>query len=186
MKKVIEKEIHSIDEGIKCCIKCRLCESRKNAVPGEGPVPCDLFILGEAPGSMEDRLGKPFIGMSGKFLEKMLADIGMTREQIYITSSVKCRPPKNRPPKDDELRICKENWLNKQISLINPKIIILLGKTALKQMMGISESLMDCHGRMPDHDGRKYLVTFHPAAAMRFPKIRQEMEKDFRKLKSLI
>lgn len=185
-KAVIEKAINVLDDGIRQCVKCRLYQSRKNAVPGEGPAPCDLFFLGEAPGSMEDKLGKPFTGVSGKYLERMLAEIGMKREQFYITSSVKCRPPKNRPPEDDELEICKKNWLNKQISLIEPKLIVLLGKTAMKQMLDYKENLLNFHGRIIVHQSIKCLITFHPAAAMRFPKIRKEMEKDFQKLKKII
>ncbi|OQA03431.1 MAG: Uracil DNA glycosylase superfamily protein [Planctomycetes bacterium ADurb.Bin401] len=181
-----EKTLDSLNEEIRHCTKCRLWQSRKIAVPGEGPVPCRVLFIGEAPGNMEDKTGKPFTGMSGKFLDLMLNEIDMKRQQFYITSSVKCRPPKNRPPKDDELAICKENWLNKQIYLIKPQLIVLLGKTALKQMLGLNENLVNCHGRIIDYHGIECLITFHPAASMRFPKIRKEMKKDFQRFKEMI
>lgn len=181
----VQKKLNKLNDGVRRCRKCPLCKSRENAVPGEGPVNAKIFFLGEAPGKEEDLCGRPFIGRSGKFFEDMLTSIGLLREDVFITSSVKCRPPKNRTPHKNELEICKKNWLNEQIFLLNPAIIVLLGKTALKQFLGREDSLMKLHGQIIQLDGTKCLVTFHPASAMRFPKIRKEMKLDFKKLKKL-
>jgi DNA polymerase len=181
----MSKLLNELNEGIRICRKCPLHKSRTNAVPGEGPEKPLIFLLGEAPGKLEDELGRPFIGRSGKFLEHLLADIGISRNDVYITSSVKCRPPKNRKPMPNELEICKENWLDNQIKILNPKLIVLLGKTALKQLIGRNDNLLDCHGEIIDLQGRKYLITFHPASAMRFAKIEKPMKQDFKRLRLL-
>ncbi|MEN6386856.1 MAG: uracil-DNA glycosylase [Phycisphaerales bacterium] len=178
----MNKTLEKINKGIKQCTKCRLYKTRTNAVPGEGPENSVIFFLGESPGKTEDISGKPFTGRSGKYLDKLLSEIGISRSEIYITSSVKCRPPQNRKPLPDELEICKANWLVKQISILNPKLIVTLGKTALKQLTGREDNLLQCHGEISTEQGRKYLITFHPASAMRFAKIGNPMKQDFKKL----
>jgi DNA polymerase len=142
------------------------------------------MFIGEAPGKEEDKCGRPFVGRSGKFLDGLLKSIGISRHQIYITSAVKCRPPKNRHPHVDELRICKVNWLNRQISLVDSKIVVLLGNIALKQALALGQesSLRWLRGRLFKHDGHNHFVTFHPAAAMMFPQIRRKMKNDFKVL----
>lgn len=182
---MIKRKLDNLSDGIRQCPKCPLCKSRKNAVPGEGPIPAKIFFLGEAPGKEEDIQGRPFVGRSGKYFEILLNNMGLSRKEVYITSSVKCRPPKNRKPFPNELKICKENWLNNQIALLNPKLIVLLGKVSLKQLLDRDDNLMEIHGKILQMDNRKCFVTFHPAAAMRFIKMRKEMLKDFKKLKSL-
>jgi uracil-DNA glycosylase family 4 len=132
------KELHTIEDDIRKYHKCPLHKSRVNAVPGRGPCPAKLMLIGEAPGKEEDMRGLPFVGRSGAFLDKLLKTANLSREQIYITSSVKYRPPKNRIPHANELSVCKAAWLDRQISLIRPKLIVLLGKTAVKQVTGIS------------------------------------------------
>jgi DNA polymerase len=182
---IMRESLEELNAGIKICKKCPLHKSRTNAVPGQGPENPQIFLLGEAPGKMEDLLGLPFVGRSGKYLDQMLKNIELLRTDIYITSSVKCRPPENRKPLPNELEICKRNWLDKQLEILNPKLVVLLGKTALKQITGRTENLLDCHGEVFKQQGRKYLITFHPASAMRFAKIEKPMKQDFRKLKLL-
>ena len=181
-----QKELLKLASGIRKCRKYPLCKSRLNAVPGEGPLNSRLMIIGEAPGKEEDIQGRPFVGRSGKFLDINLKKTSLSRTDFYITSSVKCRPPNNRNPKRNELKICKQNWLNKQIACLNPKIIVLLGKVAIKQVLGSVLKLDNIHGRLITHDIRICYPTFHPAAAMRFPKLRNKIFKDFRNLKKLI
>lgn len=179
----MSKSLDDLNKGIKICTKCPLHKSRCNAVPGEGPSNARIFFLGEAPGRQEDKQGKPFIGKSGKYLDELLANNEIIRERVFITSSVKCRPPGNRKPTTDELKTCKKNWLDKQISIINPKLIVLLGKTAVFQISGRNDNLLLCHGEIFEQGGRKCLITFHPASAMRFPKIAKWMKMDFEKLR---
>jgi len=180
-----QNQLTTLDWRIRRCRKCPLCKSRFHAVPGEGPANARIFFLGEAPGKGEDLQGKPFVGRSGKFLNYLLEKSGFVRNEIYITSSVKCRPPKNRNPRPNELKICKQNWLNKQIEIINPKIIVLLGKVALKQVLGASSKLDKFHGRLIRHNGLSCFPTYHPAAAMRFSKLKKNILKDLIKLKRL-
>jgi DNA polymerase len=140
------------------------------------------MLIGEAPGRQEDKQGRPFVGPSGKYLDRMMDKAGLTRKNLYITSSVKCRPPKNRTPAAEELDICKKNWLDRQMALINPKIIVLLGRVSLNQVLGIKKSLKDIHGQTFEKDARTFLPTYHPAAAMRFPKVKQRLTRDLKKL----
>ena len=128
--------MHRLDEEIRVCVKCPLHASRTHAVPGEGPVPSEVFILGEGPGAREDHQGRPFVGPSGILLVQLLKTAGLTREDVYITSCVKCRPPNNRTPRTIELDTCQENWLNRQLDLVNPRIVVLLGKVAIGQILG--------------------------------------------------
>ncbi|HAL45590.1 MAG: hypothetical protein A2Y12_13780 [Planctomycetes bacterium GWF2_42_9] len=178
--------LDKLNFGIKNCKKCPLCKSRLNAVPGEGAVNPKIFFLGEAPGINEDRTGKPFVGKSGKYLDELFADIGILRNEVYITSSVKCRPPKNRRPLPNELKICRLNWLDKQLMIINPKLIVMLGKVALLQLTNRTDNLTQVHGEIFTYHSSQCLITFHPASAMRFPKIDILMKQDFQKLKLLL
>jgi len=178
--------MHELDEGIRVCVKCPLHKSRTIAVPGEGPIPTDVFILGEAPGGKEDRLGRPFVGPSGVILAELLEAAGLTRNDVYITSCVKCRPPGNRTPHARELNTCQENWLDRQIPLADPKIIVLLGKVAISQLLGEEGSLRDLHGQIVERDGRLYLMTYHPAAAFRVPETKDSMKQDMLALRRLL
>ena len=140
--------MHRLDEEIRVCVKCPLHTSRTHAVPGEGPVPSEVFILGEGPGAREDHQGRPFVGPSGILLVQLLKTAGLTREDVYITSCVKCRPPNNRTPRTIELDTCQENWLNRQFDLVNPRIVVLLGKVAIGQILGEEGSLARLHGQL--------------------------------------
>jgi uracil-DNA glycosylase family 4 len=180
-----QKRMSHLDEGIRSCVKCRLHESRTHAVPGEGPAPADVFIIGEAPGAREDKLGRPFVGPSGMLLEQSLAEAGLTRQQVYITSCVKCRPPNNRTPRTDELSICQATWLNRQIELVDPKVVVLLGRVAMNQVLQEQRSLRQIHGEIVPRDGRQYLLTYHPAVAFHVPETKDGMKEDMARLRQL-
>ena len=176
------EKLATLHRGIQRCRKCRLCERRRHAVPGEGPCGATVMFIGEAPGENEDREGRPFCGRSGEFFDELLESVGIRREEVYVTSSVKCRPPGNRDPKPDELAICRQAWLEEQIAIVNPRLIVLLGKIALRQMLAETRPLREVHGRIAERDGRAVLPTYHPAAGMRFPDIDKAIRKDFGKI----
>ena len=181
-----EKAIKKLYQEIRNCKKCPLWKMRKNAVPGEGPVNAKIFICAQSPGVEEDKLGKPFIGRAGKFLDKLLKIAGIEREKVFITSSLKClpQPPVNRKPKKEEIKACLP-WLKKQIEIIDPKYFILLGEVAFSVFF-TREKLGNLKGELIKKDGKFYFPTYHPAAGLRFPKIRKVLERDFKKLGSLV
>ena len=178
-------EMTKIDEEIRKCTSCRLHKTRTNAVPGEGPANAKIMMCGQAPGRTEDKQGKPFVGMAGKFLDKSLRSIKLSRERIFITSTIKCFPPKNRPPKPDELKACKP-FLKEQIRTIKPKIIIALGNYALQTLTNKETTISKLQGEPQEGNNIFIFPTFHPAVAMRFPKYRALMEEDFKKLRDLL
>lgn len=179
-----EQTLFSIAEQIRKCTACPLHKSRLLAVPGEGSPKAKIMFIAEAPGSEEDRQGLPFVGKSGKFLDQMLKIANLKRKDIFITGSCKCHPPKNRNPTAKELKTCKELWLDQQIKLIKPKIIVILGRVALKNLLS-ENSIKDLHGKTIKKNNQEYFVTYHPAAGMRFPKLKKLMVNDFKKLKKL-
>lgn len=180
-----QEELERLYKGICRCRRCPLYRNRTHAVPGEGPVQADICFVGEAPGKDEDEQGRPFVGRSGKFLDRLFDKTGLARNHIYITSSVKCRPPNNRAPRIKELEICKNSWLDRQISLVDPGIVVLLGKVPLFQILRTKQNLDELHGCTINCNGRIYFITYHPAAAMRFPQIRRKIMHDFQMLKKL-
>lgn len=178
--------LFSIAEDIRRCTKCPLWKARTLAVPGDGPQGAKLMFIGEAPGAEEDRIGLPFVGRSGKFLTEAMERAGIDRKSVFITGSCKCRPPQNRTPTSAELSTCVSNWTSQQISLINPNIVILMGQTAVKGLLGKgSGQVKDLHGKIFVRDGRNFFVTYHPSAAMRFPLVRKMFEKDLKILKNM-
>jgi uracil-DNA glycosylase len=144
------------------------------------------MLVGEAPGSAEDVEGRPFVGRAGKFFEDMLSRIGLSRARVFVTNSVKCRPPQNRAPREDELAVCREHWLERQIDLVAPRIVVLLGTAAIKQRFGSAPRLSKMHGSVRTVGGRAYFLTYHPASAMRFPNAGRAMKEDLKFLKSLV
>lgn len=178
-------QLEKLARGIRRCRRCRLCEGRIRAVPGEGPSPARVLLLGEAPGRKEDLSGRPFVGLAGGKLDRLLELAGLKRSEVFITSSVKCRPTDNRLPKRDELEICKQAWLLEQFRLVDPKIAVLLGATAIRQVLGEKVSLQAVHGQVRRHEGRMCLLTYHPAAARRGKTTAAAMEDDFRRLGKL-
>ena len=183
-------EIKKIEEEIKNCRKCRLWESRKNAVPGEGNYNAKLMFIGEAPGRNEDEEGRPFVGNAGKILNKNLEENGIRRQEVYITNVVKCHPPKNRAPYEDEIKKCSP-YLMRQIEIIKPTIIATLGnfstKTIFKFFGFKEEAISRIHGKIfssPLHR-IKIFPTFHPAACIYNPFLLKEFEEDMKKLSEI-
>ena len=175
-------ELEALHEEMRGCTRCPLHEARNRVVPGEGPADARVMLVGEAPGEQEDRDGRPFTGRSGAFLDGLLEDAGIAREGLYITSSVKCRPPGNRTPHAGELRTCRQAWLERQLELVDPELVVLLGRTAVRQVLGRDEKLSDLRGEPLEHGGREHLVTYHPAAGMRFPDKEAAMRDDLEAL----
>jgi len=179
-----EKELEKLNQEIRNCKKCPLWKTRRNAVPGEGDINAKIMFIGESPGREENLSGKPFCGMAGKFLDKLFKENKIDRKKVFITSVLKCRPViknRNRSPKATELEACKI-WLQNQIEIIKPKLIVLLGKIAFDTVIGKKE-FKELQGKFLIKNRQKYFPTYHPAAGMRFPKIRKALEKDFKKLR---
>jgi len=168
------------------CTRCRLAETRTQVVFGVGDRDADLLFIGEAPGMHEDKQGEPFVGAAGQLLTRMLAGIGMTREQVYIANVLKCRPPGNRDPQEDEIETCTP-WLVEQISLIQPNVIVTLGNFATKFVLQTQQGITRMRGSVYPWHGRKVIPTFHPAAVLRGggEKSRQfaDLEEDFALIK---
>jgi len=166
------------------CVQCPLNESRTNVVYGEGPENAKIMLVGEAPGKNEDETGRPFIGMAGRLLSEILHEADLDRSQIYITSIVKCRPENNRKPKKPEYSKCIELYLNKQIELIDPDIIGLLGNSASYALIG-KKSIKQIHGKTYELNGRKYMALFHPAAALYSRALLPQLKEDMVTLKKV-
>lgn len=151
------------------CHRCALGENRTNAVVGEGNLNADLMVVGEGPGQVEDETGRPFVGRSGELLDKILAAVHLTRDRdVFICNVVKCRPPGNRDPKDEEALACS-GYLMEQIRLVDPKIILLTGKIALRNLLGVKDGITKVRGQWYERDGRLYMPIFHPAYLLRNP-----------------
>jgi DNA polymerase len=179
-------ELKAIEAEIKGCPKCRLAQTRTNAVPGDGSYASVVLFVGEGPGFEEDKQGKPFVGRSGRFLTENLERIGIKRADVFITNVVKCRPPENRDPMPDEIEICTGNYLTRQIALINPRIIVTLGRHSMNRWLP-GASITKIHGQVKNIGrGRVLLPMFHPAAALRNDAWRIEFEKDIAVLPRLI
>ncbi|OLE55655.1 MAG: hypothetical protein AUG51_01580 [Acidobacteria bacterium 13_1_20CM_3_53_8] len=167
---------------IRVCTRCPLHESRTLAVPGDGKFSAKVMIIGEAPGKEEDESGHPFVGSAGRFLNHVLEGTGLDRNDFFITNTVKCRPPKNRTPKKLEVDTCTSNYLFEQIALLNPKLIMLLGTVAAKKVLGV-KSINEARGRVILHEGRKYLVGYHPAVRFYREDLGEKVKEDFALLK---
>ena len=171
------KQLEELHEVIRKCTLCSLHETRTNAVPGEGPVTSRVMFIGEAPGAREDESGRPFVGRSGELLTSMMQEIGLSRETVFITSILKSRPPKNRTPTQVEISTCRP-YLEQQIEIINPHVVVLLGRVAISSLVG-PWRVSEAHGKIYETEDRTYFMTYHPAAALRFPKVKIAMKKDF-------
>lgn len=188
-----EEEYRRLVEEIRSCTKCRLHATRKNPVPGEGPLDADIMLVGEAPGKREDELGRPFVGRAGELLNALLRMAGLRREDVYITNVVKCRPPGNRDPREDEIAACLP-YLIRQIQIISPKLIIALGRHAGRTLYSLAgkkwPGMRRAHGRAVPARVAGVSVTlyatYHPAAALYNPQLRSVLEEDFRRIPSLL
>lgn len=155
-----------LEKSIVNCKKCKLCKQRKNIVFGTGNKDADIMFIGEGPGADEDIQGIPFVGKAGKLMNMALQGLGLERESIYIANIVKCRPPSNRNPESDEARACLD-YLRNQVILVKPKIIVLLGSVALKNILGEQYGITATRGKWIEKRGILYIPTFHPAALLR-------------------
>jgi uracil-DNA glycosylase family 4 len=175
-----DDSLEKIAEEVRGCPLCKLAMTRKNAVPGEGQLSAKIMFIGEAPGRSEDEEGRPFVGAAGRILNDLLKKVGIERSQVFITNIVKCRPPNNRVPKEDELNACRP-YLDRQIALIKPEVICILGRTAYSSLLGGS-SITANRGKIIKRAGQKYFLTFHPAAVIYNKDLLSALEADLKKL----
>ena len=150
-------------------------------MPGDGKTSAKVMLIGEAPGREEDETGHPFVGAAGRFLDDVLEGAGVKRDDLFITNIVKCRPPKNRAPRVNEIETCVSNYLFEQIELIDPRLIMLLGGVAAKKILGV-KSVNEARGRIIERDGRKYLVGYHPAVRFYREDLGEKVMEDFQLL----
>ena len=166
MVKNMYEKMEELIEQIKNCNKCKLCNTRQNIVFGCGNVNANLMFIGEGPGADEDMQGEPFVGKAGKLMNNAFDIVGIKREDVYIANIVKCRPPNNRDPEQDEVASCI-NYLRNQVMIIKPKIIVLLGRIALTNILGQDYKITASRGNWVEKKGIQYMPTWHPAALLR-------------------
>jgi uracil-DNA glycosylase len=176
------KEIH---DQVARCRACKLGDGKARAVPGEGNPEASVLLVGEAPGFYEDQQGRPFVGPSGKFLDELLGLANWSRKDVFITNVVKHRPPGNRDPENDELAAC-DGYLRSQIAIIDPKVIVTLGRFSLAKFVPGVKAMRDVHGRAIPYEGRIVVAMYHPAAALHQQSLRSVLEQDFRMLPMIV
>ena len=174
-----------LEKSILECKKCRLCTNRTNIVFGQGNKKARLMFIGEGPGADEDKQGIPFVGKAGQLMNNAFQALEINREDVYIANIVKFRPPSNRVPEDDEVQTCL-NYLRNQVILIKPKIIVLLGSTALKNILGKEYGITAVRGNWMEKNGIKYMPTWHPAALLRDENKKIEFWQDLKEAKKYI
>ena len=176
--------LRELNEEIALCQQCEIARYRTKVVPGEGAEDADILFIGEAPGWHEDQQGRPFVGQAGQYLDKLLASINLKREQVYIANVIKCRPQGNRDPLPVEIHNCRK-WLERQIELIHPKMIVTLGRYSMA-MFFPNKSISKIHGTAQKRDNVIYYAMYHPAAALHQQSLRQAIEADMLKIPSLL
>ncbi|KKR88549.1 MAG: Phage SPO1 DNA polymerase-related protein [Candidatus Gottesmanbacteria bacterium GW2011_GWA2_41_12] len=176
--------LHELSKSVSQCKRCPLYKTAIHAVPGEGNSKTKIMFVGEAPGRFEDESGRPFIGRAGKLLTELLVSIGIDRNDVFITSVIKHRPPKNRFPKPDEIKTCSF-WLEKQLTIINPQIIVTLGKLALDYFL-VNKKISLVHGTINQEKGRIIFPVYHPAAGLRSTRNKNKLFEDFQKLSQVL
>jgi len=162
---------------IRRCKQCPLHQTRRQAVPGVGPVTADVFLLGEAPGEEEDRKGRPFIGNTGKLMGRLVQNAGIDRRRLFISNTVRCRPPNNRDPLPDEMATCRQ-WTEKQLGIIKPKMIVTLGRFASAEYFP-NLAMAEVRGCLTRSEGQLIFGSYHPAAALHQPTLRKRITEDF-------
>lgn len=177
-------ELLELYEQMRVCTKCDLAKGRTKAVPGEGPANAEIMFIGEAPGFHEDREGRPFVGAAGKYLDELLASIGMQRAQVYICNVIKCRPPQNRDPLPEEMEACRP-YLDRQIELINPQVILTISRFAMARWFP-DKKISEIHGKPKRIGHRVILPMYHPAAALHQPSLKRVLEEDFKRIPHLL
>lgn len=178
--------LQELQKVVRRCAKCELYKTRRNYVFGEGNPYADLMFVGEAPGGEEDKHGRPFVGRAGKLLTELLSEIGLSRDEVYIANVLKCRPPRNRDPKPDEIKACSP-YLDKQIKIIQPRLLVALGRFAAFFLLNRSVTLS--RSRLIVYDtryGNKLIVTYHPAAVLRDPRKMDLVREDFKLIKKTL
>jgi DNA polymerase len=180
-----QEALDTLAQQITVCTKCELYKGRTHAVPGEGPTHAEIMLIGEGPGANEDKQGRPFVGASGKFLDELLSQAGVTRADVWITNVVKCRPPGNRDPEVVEIETCTTNYLDQQIKLVNPSIIVTLGRHSMSRFIPDAK-ITQIHGQMQKIGKRFIIPMFHPAAALHQQRFRPMLLEDFAKLPQLL
>jgi DNA polymerase len=176
--------LSELNEEIRHCQKCELARYRNQVVPGEGVENADIMFIGEAPGRNEDQQGRPFVGPAGKFLDELLDLINLNRKQVYIANVIKCRPQGNRDPLPQEIITCRP-WLERQIRLINPQIIVTLGRYSMALFFP-QKSIGKIHGTAEKHDDIIYYAMYHPAAALHQQNLRETIKADMLKIPQLL
>ncbi|MHB8105427.1 MAG: uracil-DNA glycosylase [Dehalococcoidales bacterium] len=171
-------------QQIVLCHKCDIARLRTKVVPGEGAENAEIMFIGEAPGWHEDQQGRPFVGQAGQFLDQLLLSINLKRPQVYIANVIKCRPPENRDPLPTEIQNCAP-WLDSQISIIKPKMIVTLGRYSMAKYFP-GKSISKIHGTAVKRDGIIYFAMYHPAAALHQGSLRKDIEEDMQKIPRLI
>ncbi len=177
--------LDAISALVRECRKCALCEGRRNAVPGEGPAEARLVVVGEGPGATEDETGRPFVGRAGELLSEILAAIELPRDQVFICNIVKCRPPNNRRPQQDEIEACVP-YLYAQLAQIKPAVIVAMGGTAAETLLDTKQSLASLRNRVHSFRGTPLIVTYHPAALLRNPHWKKPTWDDVRIARQLL
>jgi len=172
-----QAQMAALAEQARDCRRCALADSRTQVVFGTGDPTADLVFIGEAPGRDEDLKGEPFVGKAGKLLDKMLAAIGLDRRRVYIMNTIKCRPPGNRDPQPDEVAACHD-WFARQLAILRPKVICLLGRVAAQKVLGTEAPLRALRGRWHELDGVPVLVSYHPAYLLRSPAQKRQSWQD--------
>ncbi len=175
--------LEEINQVVKNCKKCKLCNTRKNTVFGTGNPNNGIMFIGEGPGADEDSIGEPFVGKAGKLMNQAFLGLGIKREEVYITNIVKCRPPNNRNPEKEEAFACMD-YLRNQVILIKPKIIVLLGNVALKNILGEEYGITKARGKWIEKKGILYMPTFHPAALLRNENLKIDFWNDLKEVKA--
>ena len=178
----MSESINEIKKQIENCNKCKLCKTRTNIVLGDGDINAKIMLIGEGPGADEDKEGLPFVGKAGKLMNFAFDGLGINRKNLYITNIVKCRPPQNRDPEKDEIEACI-GYVENQIKSINPKIIVLLGKIALQNILGSEYKITSSRGKWIEKDGIFYMPTWHPAALLRDEKKKIQFWQDLELVK---
>jgi len=179
-----KQSLAEIGGQVAVCTRCQLHFSRKKSVPGEGPSDAEVMLIGEGPGFYENEQGRPFVGAAGKFLDELLEKGGVKRELVFITNVVKCRPPGNRDPLPEELSSCND-YLERQIEAINPKVIVTLGRYSMGKFMP-NAKISEVHGQPITQKGRLIIPMYHPAAALHQPALKSTLERDFARLSDFI
>ncbi len=180
-----EEQLEKLAKQITVCTKCELHRSRKKAVPGEGPTQAEIMFIGEGPGFHENEQGRPFVGAAGNFLDQLLEQAGVTRSDVWITNVVKCRPPGNRDPLPEEIETCTGNYLQHQIEIVNPSIIVTLGRFSMGLFFKAAK-ITQIHGQMRKVGDRYVIAMYHPAAALHQMSLKPAILEDFAKLPELL